>query len=175
MAAETVRLFFAMQPGLTARETLHRHAEDIGVGRPTPVANIHLTLCFLGSCNPAQQQRAGLVGSRLRPRTTAVHTGSLEYWAGARAVVLLAEPLDDALVEFHAELSQALADAGFSADRRPFRPHLTLLRKVSPAPTLPVIPSRQMPLRGFGLFRSRPGPRGSIYEQLHRWLPTDQG
>lgn len=175
MAAETERLFFAMQPSLTARETLHRHAADIGVGRPTPVAGIHLTLCFLGSCNPAQQQRAELVGSRLRPRTTTIRTGSLEYWVGARAVALLAQPLDNTLVEFHAELMQALADAGFAADRRPFHPHLTLLRKVTPAPTLPLIPSQQLPLQGFGLFRSRPGAQGSIYEQLHQWLPTDNG
>lgn len=175
MPAEGDRLFFAMQPDAAARESLHRAAVDMGIGRPTPADNIHLTLVFLGCCDRRQRQQAERAGSAIRPLVTAVRTTTLEYWGGARAGVLLVEPLDDQLIGLQQDLRKALEKTGFVPDRRPFRPHLTLLRKLDAPARLPEPPSRCLQLAGFGLFRSQPGMQGSVYEPLRHWSPACSG
>ncbi|MCK8516461.1 RNA 2',3'-cyclic phosphodiesterase [Methylonatrum kenyense] len=173
MSDEAVRLFFAMQPEREVRASLHRAAAAIGAGRPTPADNIHLTLFFLGRCDHSQRQQAERVGSAIRSPVTLVRTTELEYWSGPRAGVLLAEPLDDELIRLQQDLRQALENAGFVPDRRPFRPHLTLLRKLDAPTGLPELPSQRLRLAGFGLFLSRPGAQGSVYEHLRYWPAAD--
>ena len=53
------RLFFALWPDATARESLVRLQHELGdCGRPVPTENLHLTLRFLGDTG---EERAAAV------------------------------------------------------------------------------------------------------------------
>jgi 2'-5' RNA ligase len=63
---------------------------------------------------------------------------------------------------------RAAVAAGFEPETRPFAPHLTLGRWREPArrPTLPEADLGRTRLDTLVLYRSRPGPAGSVYTPL---------
>jgi 2'-5' RNA ligase len=63
---------------------------------------------------------------------------------------------------------RAAVAAGFDAEPRPFQPHLTLgrWRDPAPRPALPAIDLGPTALETLVLYRSQPGPKGSVYTPL---------
>ena len=65
-----------------------------------------------------------------------------------------------------AELEAALDAAGIGFDRRPYRPHLTLARKVVRLEPAGPIATLEWPVRDFALIESLSTRAGSRYEPL---------
>ena len=151
------------------------------------VANIHLTVVFMGNVPEAQIKPieaaaerichayapfciqvtgAGLFGSRRHPRV---------LWVGLSGDV-------DRMSAFRDDLQGDLAPFGIQEERRPFRPHLTLgrFRKGATADAgLDAFLSRYQNLDGpecllreLVLFRSDLKPGGAVYTRLAAW-PLD--
>ena len=171
-AAKPLRLFFALWPDDGARAALadwSRRIHRVTGGRPTRPETIHQTLAFLGECEPARLTDAEAAAGRVHPRRFELlldragvwnHNGIA--WAGTNAV----PPELDALV---AELRAALAEVSFGLDRKPFVPHLTLVRKARPGGALPALEPIHWPVAGFVLVRSVLRPDGSDYALQGRW------
>ena len=158
--------------------------------RWVPPANLHLTLKFLGNCPPEQ---AGAIAERLADRVPeylpiALHTdrvGVFPGWAAPRVVWLgLAGDLTR-LTRLQESVEAGLIDLGFPAERRAFRPHLTLGRVREGAPDAV---RRQIGDRArraaqpdpiafsagrVSLMRSHLARSGALYERLASWEAPD--
>lgn len=165
MAAEgapaTGRLFLALWPGPRLRDEIARASRSALLaagGRPVPPVDYHLTLAFLGGASPAQ--RAGLVAlaTGLRPPRCRLLLDRFGHFRGAAVFWLGPGLVPPPLAGFVDQLWQALAGLGYLPDGRPFRPHVTLARKVHQPPAASA-PERALAwtVRGLVLAESAPG------------------
>ena len=69
-------------------------------------------------------------------------------------------------------MQDALAGADFKFDRRPYVPHITLLRNARQAPAEDRSPEVSWPVESFALMESAPRERGREYRILRSW-PLD--
>lgn len=98
-------------------------------GRFTPPENYHLTLVFLGETRRAEEAAAALeqldappFPLRSAPPGVFRRKEGDIWWLGV-------EP-SPGLLLVQRQLEQALEEAGFPVERRPYRPHITLARQV---------------------------------------------
>lgn len=127
------RLFFALYPDAETRTALHQAARSVliataGRGRTMAPDSLHLTLVFLGDLTDAQQQAAcdAASGVSAQPFTLSVDFASSfkpsrVWWLGTRSP-------PDSLKALRQQLADRLRDAGLELERRPFTPHITILR-----------------------------------------------
>jgi 2'-5' RNA ligase len=164
----TQRLFLALWPDNATRNALERAGEALHRhwgGRRMRADTLHLTLAFLGE-TPMQTCAV------LLPHLAAVRAAPFELrldragcWPHNRIGWLGAAQTPAALIELAADLRGALAAASTTFDRRPFVPHVTLLRQTAGGQPPACAPVR-WPVHDFSLVLSRPGAR---YEILQRW------
>lgn len=111
-----------------------RNAARSSGGRPVPSQNLHVTLAFLGSVRQQRQpELAGIarqaVASRLGGETLAFD--HLEYWRAAQLLCALPAAPPAWAAALARGLQDLLARREFAPDLKPFRPHVTVVRKVS--------------------------------------------
>jgi 2'-5' RNA ligase len=173
------RLFFALRPTAEQGAALLADIEQRFAGRQVvciPAGNLHATLCFLGSIDETRLPALRDAAARVRCGPVSLEFDALEYWAKPHILCATASPGGVAGADV---LARLLADevirAGFSPDIKPFRPHLTLARKVraAQAQTLglpqPLQPRFVIRSDEFLLMESRRDEHGSVYMPRDRW------
>lgn len=124
-----MRLFIAALFSSQTRQQLTQvidRLKTVTTGNFTRAENLHITLAFLGEQPPKSIDKIKTVMQRIeKPACTVAfqhigHFGDL-YWLGVQA--------DEQLFTMQKELMIALRQQGFLLETRPFRPHLTLVRK----------------------------------------------
>ncbi|MDO9556950.1 MAG: RNA 2',3'-cyclic phosphodiesterase [Coriobacteriia bacterium] len=148
-----------------AEENLHVTVKFLGQLPNDLVTEVSNTLVTAAATLGAFQIRLGTILAV--PRS---HSATM-LWAGI-------EEGRDATVDLAVALDLALASAGFSAETRPFRPHITLVRARSPrrvafetidagdrAIHVSDDRSKRMSVRGVTLFSSTLTPYGPVYEE----------
>ena len=166
------RLFFALWPDAAERRALgdaFGAAIAAAGGRAVPSANLHLTLEFLGPVEEAALPALVALGRALSLPVEAVVLDRLNWWR--RAAMLVAAPSVAAtgLLAAQAQLRQALKGGGFRVDSRPFRPHVTLVRKVDTPPPAGPPAAVAWSFGEMALVESLSTPSGSCYAPLARW------
>jgi 2'-5' RNA ligase len=192
MAREPARrLFFALWPDEPMREAMvraTREAVRAGGGRPVPADNLHLTLAFLGSI--PERRLAELTeiarAEALKGEAASAHSEGdhlelaldrLEYWWAAHLLCALPAEPPAAVAALARRLQECLALNGFVADpnssgsvgvdiTRPFRPHVTLMRKVHRRPRTMEMQPVTWSFAAFVLVDSQRMPEGSVYSVL---------
>jgi 2'-5' RNA ligase len=172
----TRRLFFALWPDEPMREAM---AEATGEsvrasgGRPVPPGNLHVTMVFLGS---VPERRLGALAEAARAAAPGPQRDSLdlsfdhlEYWRSAQLLCAAPGGPSAPAAALAGRLQARLAERGFAPDLKPFRPHVTVVRKVSR-------PGRIGPIRpvawGFAqlaLIESRTLPEGPLYSVIESY------
>jgi len=137
-------------------------------GRPTAPDKVHVTLVFLGGIDAHRIGEIERIASDVAGRPFEIVFDRLEYWQRARVLCLAPSSPPPALVELVKDLTSRLEAAGFELERRPFRAHLTVARKVS-RPLDSDSPRLVFPACDFVLVESRTLSAGSQYEVLGRW------
>ncbi|WP_157959012.1 RNA 2',3'-cyclic phosphodiesterase [Salinicola endophyticus] len=131
------RLFFSLWPDDASRRALATEAERLAPrcgGYPLPAQNMHITLAFLGGVD-ASRLAALLELTRAWPALQGEWTlDRLGHFPQPRIVWAGSQMPDPALLALNAELWQALARHGFTAPRRDFTPHVSLVRQADRAP-----------------------------------------
>ena len=179
------RLFLAVPLGDDARHALAariRDAVPAGLpGRAVPPRNWHLTLRFLGDVGPVAADRlAGVLDESDLGGAFEVTWGGLGAFPRPKRATVLwvgASAGDEEMAALAAAVEEAVQRAGFAAEDRPFRLHLTLSRMrpdcdvralLADAPPAGVT----MPVDRVVLYRSHLGRGGARYEEIEEF-PLD--
>ncbi len=170
--APTARLFFALWPDEHLRETLRqatRKAVRASGGRPVPSQNLHITLAFLGAVTEARRAGVAAAAAAVNGPALALTLDALKVWPRAKTLVLAPGGGCEALLRLYSSLWDELEKIGFARGARPYRPHVTLARKVTMAggrhPATPI----EWRADAFVLVRSVTDPAGAQYEVIRRW------
>jgi len=185
MSEPTRRLFFALWPDEPLRAALvhaTRKAVRHSGGRPVAEHNLHTTLLFLGSVAESRVPEVVAIGARAAVGTLVARDDSSpgiifdRIGLFQKAHVLVATPgassgsghlVANALV---GSLQRETSDAGFAPDLKPFRPHVTLARKVAFLKTVLRMEPVEWRFTGFALVESRTDPDGPVYTVLQPYL-----
>lgn len=166
------RLFFALWPDEATREAVvsaTRACVLASGGRAIPARNLHATLAFLGEIPEDRISAVNTAGASLRGEPFELGLESIDTWRRAETLVLSARTVPQALLDLIARLRHGLNDAGFAAEERPFRFHVTLARKVKAAQMSELMPPLSWRVEDFVLVRSELSRAGSEYSVMARW------
>jgi len=138
----------------------------------TRADNLHLTLVFLGSVAADRLHEVLEVASSVRPQGFPLTLDRLEHWAAPGILCLTPGIVPPALADLTASLRAALSARNLPADERPYRPHVTLCRKLR----VPLGRPLPAPVAGIGwqaqefvLAESADDTGRSIYRIIARW------
>ena len=143
-----------------------RLRERVG-GRRVATANLHMTLAFLGGLTASQIQAVTECCSPM-PREFSFTLDRVGFFKGRNIVWLGAREVDPEFVRFVEDLRDRLRRVGFRVERRPFTPHLTLLRKATRRPRL-AIDDLAWTVGEYTLTASELTRDGASYSALNRW------
>jgi 2'-5' RNA ligase len=175
------RLFFALRPEPAERSAIASATQPVVQTlhtRQVHEADLHLTLCFLGDVPEARVATVQEVASDITAHHSRLSLTRLDCWERSRVLCLLPEQ-DDALRavgELARSIDAAARGAGIAPDAKPFRPHVTVARKVPPAASRarrwpePLAAPLPFTTDGFVLLQSAPEPDGPRYAILRSWL-----
>jgi 2'-5' RNA ligase len=162
-------------------ERLLMHLRPCAHLKWSAVYNLHVTLKFVGEWPEAKLPDLEAALRSVMPREAVpVEVKGLGwfpnphhprvFWVGIQG--------GDALTAVAKDIDSALAPLGIAAEDRAFNPHLTLARIKEPAP-LQALRSAIAQLESvefgafaaahFHLYRSQPGPAGSVYTKLSEY------
>ena len=164
-----MRLFYALVPDDAVRATLASAgsalAGDVG-GRAIPAANVHATVVFVGDAAEASLPclRAAL---QAMPRTAfTLSLDRIGAWRAARVAWLAPGVVPPALATLHDRLTAAVAACGRPTETRPFRPHVTLVRRPLRPPREGAVAPIAWHVRRLALMRSDGTPDGVRYREV---------
>lgn len=175
MTGDTARLFFAVWPTPEVQHALGeiaRGARHECGGRAVPHSNIHLTLVFLGNLPRERIAILEAIAQKMQGHCFTLKVDLLEYWRHNRILWAGTREIPEALQALVTRLQDALAGADFKFDRRPYVPHITLLRNARQAPAEDRSPEVSWHVESFALMESAPRERGREYRVLRSWPLT---
>lgn len=168
MKDDALRLFFALRCPPRLAEAITTWRDDLQLqGRPVATANLHLTLVFLGQQPLIQLPTLLSLAASVQVPAFDLHLDHLGRFNSGLLYLAPNQP-PEALQDLAQGLRDTLLDTGINLDDRPFRAHLSLLRR---CPHLPAdaTPSFDWPVSHFALFASEQSTHGSHYRQLQQW------
>jgi 2'-5' RNA ligase len=172
MTPRPLRLFFALWPDEAARIALERWSvaiHRVAGGRATRPDSIHMTLAFLGDCDPDRLDGLKATAASVRTEPFELVLDEPGFWKHNRIAWAGATQTPEPLATLVEDLRAGLAAAGFGFDPKPFVPHVTLVRKARPGYAMPALESIRWRVTGFVLVRSVMRPDGSDYLVESRW------
>ena len=175
-----VRAFFGLPVPEAQRNELDEYLVACAARAPefrwTPVSNLHLTVCFIGS---VERSLVEGIADRLAKRDLSgfeldlSDLGTFKRGQLVRVVWLKLRAGMQPARELAAQVEEECVRAGLVPEARPFQPHLTLARaRARDGAAVPALPNPPVlhPWRAdeLILFSSHVGRAGSVYEPLRR-------
>ena len=174
----TRRLFFALWPDEAMRHEL-AHAARKSVkaagGKPVPVENLHATLAFLGSVAEESVVSLAAIAERVAvvddaaPEVIDLTLNQIDHWPRSQLVCATATRSSEGARALAERLKRELVAGGFAPDLKPFREHVTLVRKVARVTRPLAMAEVTWSFHSFSLVESRTDPAGSIYSCCESW------
>ncbi len=166
-----MRLFFALWPDEAVRDRLAETAASLprGCGRQVPAANFHITLEFIGSASEALYASLAEAAARVTVEPFELSLSRFGYWPRPRIVWFGPHHMPPELLALVFKLRAVAGECGLEPESRPYRPHVSLLRKVARQPQWPEVKPVDWQATDFVLCQSLNGPKGPRYEVLQRW------
>lgn len=164
-----------------------RRGSDPGCGgRPVPAGNLHVTLAFLGWVPERQMQPLAKLARGAAQTLGSARAGEgapgaplelafdhLEYWRASQLLCALPAQPPLRAVALARSLQALLTASGFTPDLKPFRPHVTVARKVShPSPLTEMHPVVWR-FAELALVESRTLPEGALYSVVEAYPLCD--
>jgi len=131
--------------------------------------HLHLTVVFLGAVTAdAQSQALGCVDSVARAGfdLSLVQSGT---FANARVAWVAPSSLPHPLLGLRVALARSLDGQGLSLDRKPFTPHVTLVRRCERSLASATIEPVAWRVRNLVLYESRSTTEGVRYIECGTW------
>ena len=169
-----MRTFLALAPepeaALAIEHWRARHWPH--AGREVPIENLHVTLCFLGEVDEARLERLVLAldETLLEPLGLTLLLDEPLWRADAAMTWLAPSAPPAALLALVKRLRGLAGRVGIRVDKRAFRPHVTLARRVEMPPPAPLsAPRLSCRFERVTLFESRRDGDGARYRELCAW------
>jgi len=174
MNAGRMRVFFALWPDAPVRTALDAAAgklHKLRGGHRTRSDTLHLTLVFIGGIDANRLPELLAAAEDIAAPGFEALFDRTDCWRHNQIAHLGVSQTPPALLELVTQLESRLAASNIPFDRRPYVPHITLLRKAdcSIQITNPALEPIRWPARDFVLVSSSLRSGGALYEQLGRW------
>lgn len=166
------RLFFALWPDENLRAGITqavREAVRGSGGKPVAPENYHVTLKFLGSVDASRKGALCAAAARIRVSPFEVIFDRIGFWAQPRILWLGAESVPAPLAALVQALEAMAAAEGFEPESRPYRPHVSLARKVSSPDLTGACGPIRWRAENFVLAASETVREGAHYRVLRSW------
>ncbi|HJQ54614.1 MAG TPA: RNA 2',3'-cyclic phosphodiesterase [Gemmatimonadaceae bacterium] len=176
-APKPERLFIGVPLADDARQSIIKSLPKNLPGKPVPPENWHFTLRFLGATAPAtrdliiQLLRSAMCGAPFDIRFDSL--GAFPRPNRARILWLGIEEGAERMIQLAAIAEATARVAGFAAESKPFKPHLTLSRIDPPISVSALVSAKprfsaRMTVDCLILYRSRLGGGPARYEEVER-------
>lgn len=164
------RLFFALWPDEFTRQRIDAENQRIsqtGVRKLKP-SNLHVTLVFLGNVNV--EMTAAMVErvARIQASDFSFKLDGIEHWHKPKTLCLTVSQQPKALHDLVEQLATIVADYPIHQHDRPYRAHVTLMRKAKSEYPLTYQPIAWY-AHDFVLVESTSTEHGIQYDVLARW------
>jgi RNA 2',3'-cyclic 3'-phosphodiesterase len=138
--------------------------------RWTSAANMHVTLSFLGSVDPALRERIEQSLSLVQAPRLRLSLDGVDCFVHAGVMLAKVQP-SPALLALAEQVAASLEACGFPRERRPYQPHVTLARskaRISLAASISGNPVFRQAFEAgeFRLYESVTRPDGAQYQVL---------
>lgn len=171
-AEPRLRVFFALWPDAPTASRLHREARQLQRacgGRLMRQDTIHLTLAFLGDTPVSRLPALAEAAAQVQVPPCALVLDRCGNWHGNRVLWLGPSCPPTPLGLLAAQLGKALRERGFALEKRPFAPHVTVVRNALRPPAAAPVPAITWDVPAFVLVASERGPDGAHYREIGRW------
>lgn len=169
----SVRVFFALWPDAAERAALAAWQPPLRRlcgGKAMRPDTLHATLVFLGDVAACRLEALKLAAEEVRGESFELSFDSARYWGHNHIAYAAPSVAPASLLQLESDLEQRLQAHRFRFDRRPYKPHATLLRHVQwRDEPLPEMPGVVWQVRDFVLLQSSSDERGARYEVLARF------
>lgn len=132
------RLFFALWPNADTRNEVARLADAIELHRAArriPPEKLHVTLAFMGDTPPDRQACYEQAADALKGEPFTLILDHFGHFPKPRVFWMGPTEYPEVLGILVKKLVTALEACGFERESRPYRPHVTLARKVNRRPS----------------------------------------
>ncbi len=165
------RLFFALWPDEEVLAAIRQtcQALEINEGKAVKPEKLHVTLLFLGDVPNSRIDDLIAMAQSLSLPSCELVFNRLEHWVRPGVLCLTSDEVPPPLEELVDGLKKGMRKLGLKPEKRPFRPHLTLARKVKKRVITREIEPIHWPVREFTLVASRLDENGSNYQVIARW------
>jgi RNA 2',3'-cyclic 3'-phosphodiesterase len=172
-----MRYFFALLLDAAAVARLSQIGEQLaeGYGRSSvPPENYHVTLCFVGNIEDSQVATLRRIGELHTMQPGLIVLDRLEFWKESRVIVAASHAASTKLQALSAYLAAECARFRPAIRNELWRPHVTLLRKVSQATVLQTMSQIEWLADSFCLMQSQRAGGRSVYTVVERWPLLDE-
>jgi 2'-5' RNA ligase len=173
MRSERLRLFYALWADARLRRGVGRLVRSWRSSlscRWVVPDKLHVTLAFLGDMPIERMGDLYGIGESIAVPPFELEFDRLEIWKRAEVLCLIPSAMPEPLLLSVNRLHSALEQAGFSTEKRAFRPHLTLARGVRSLPDGGAgFPGVVFAPERWSLAESRPDEHGAPYRVLRSW------
>ena len=165
-----LRLFFALWPGAAGRAALAQWQpplQELCGGKAMQPQTLHCTLVFLGEVVERRLEALKLAAQEATFCPFRLELTGGHYWGHNHIVYAAPDRTPPLLTELVHTLESGLRRHRFRFERRPYKPHVTLLRHAqwSDRP-LPEMETVRWQVRRFALVQSLSGAEGAHYRAL---------
>jgi 2'-5' RNA ligase len=170
---QNVRVFFALWPNDAERAALaawQSQLHQLCSGRSMRADTLHASLVFIGDVALHRLEALQLAAQEIGGKPFRLVFDTVRYWGHNHIVFAAPRTVPQPMSGLVHHLEKNLSRHRFHFDKRPYQPHVTLLRNArwndAPLPELqPVVWQAQ----DFALMQSVPGEQGTHYEVLARF------
>lgn len=170
---EQVRVFFALWPGQPERTALASWQTELLPlcgGRVMRPETLHATLVFLGGVALHRLEALQLAAQEVAFEPFELRFETARYWGHNHIAFAAPGNVPPQLARLVDDLEQRLIRHRFRFERRPYKPHVTLLRHAQWSDAeLPPMPAVCWQISDFVLVQSLGDEQGARYEVLARF------
>jgi 2'-5' RNA ligase len=164
------KLFFALVPDHVVRQKLEQSQQSLGVsGRAAKPGQFHATLAFLGMQQADLIPEIHHIASRLSLEPCRIVLDQFGQFRRAGILWMGASEIPVALQDFQNALVGALLEAGIGHDRKAWKFHVTLYRKLRKPLSIMDPVAIEWSLNSFELIESVSVGNGVEYHSIGHW------
>jgi RNA 2',3'-cyclic 3'-phosphodiesterase len=165
------RLFFALWPDDETRSNLNKVAQQFKNEkfRLVKKSNLHITLEFLGEISSQDQEELIDKAGKIHAEPFYLELTQVGWWKRPAILWIGTNHIPKPLVELVTSIKKCVKQQGLKIDTRPYKPHVTIARKVKQV----IVPKESIHIpwqvNSFTLVISKSVESGVEYQVLKEW------